>query len=252
MITRALTTSISASFASGNPLRKVKEYAYLLHIFNSDILSGHSTCRSNTDFQILFSDFFSFSAQSYGTVGGTKLNHYFDVFDDLVANPSHRTMSYVLNRLLAINHHIELSYASKMLHMFDNDLPIWDSWLIPPTCSKSGYAINIHFKDPFYGGIRNKSFASIADAVAEYNRYVECFNRYKSPTFAPKPGDINGADVISIFRSAVSPFLSSPLLAHISDSKAIDFVLWQDHGTYPGGHIKFGGARAKLMAAGLW
>ncbi len=240
MITSLNAQSICRSMTNGNALQKIKEYCLLMRIFQNQVITGSVPAVSNLDFQELFSDFFQFPGPRR-TRTMPLYSGFFRIIDDLVIDPSHRNMNYVLTELEKISHEKHVSFSSKMLHLFNPDLPIWDSMVIPnKKHTKTGAQIPQHFADPYYGGIINHSFPNVVDAVAEYNKYVVAFNNYKNGVTPPLPGEIDGATIINMFRHDMSTIPSLPRtclsLSEISDTKALDFVIWSDR--IPGTRIR--------------
>ena len=223
---RRIANSLSDTSSKG--YGKIIEYAYLLKIFDEEILTGRTTCSECEEFRYLFYDFFAMDSRAYKPV----VNAFFALFDDLVANVNNWEMDYVLNKLSSILGRVETSYASKMVHMFNHTFAIWDSVLTE------------HFRNEGYTDIKNSSYQlplneRIESAFETYCYYASMFEGYVHDAIDILPGHINGSDVIRIFNSTIptNPIpingTNDVLNFDLSDVKKVDFILWLDRENLP-------------------
>lgn len=127
---------------------------------------------------------------------------FFQVFEDVYRGKTQADFSVVLMKLYKQTGRIEASFASKMLHMLNPDLPIWDAIVL----SKLKGVIPIKV-------LARKKDCSIDDLVQNRTEIYNAIKRwYKT---------------IDAERIAEQFDKNYPSLAtELSQSKKIDFVLW--------------------------
>lgn len=112
---------------------------------------------------------------------------YFDT------NPSFEEVLTALNSFEKTGGKIEASFASKLLHTLNNDLPIWDS--------------KVMAKMKQFGVVKKTTFHSIKECVDAYESICEW---YRSS---------NAKNYVDCFNSEFKN-------EDISDTKKADFILW--------------------------
>ena len=183
-----------------NILRKDKlhqgVYMYLriLHLLHSKKVD----VSSDAEFQGLYKVFYvTHFGQSRCK---TFEDEYFQIFQD-VKDDKDVTPREIYNRVCDITKSCEMSYASKMLHNLDTDVPIYDTVV--------GDA-HFGFKRPPYSldfeSRKNKGWA-------KYEKYQDAFHKYVQSA--------DGQKIVELFDAE---FPNNT----ISSVKKVDFVLWQD------------------------
>ena len=137
----------------------------------------------------LFCEFYRLGGLGYPQ---SSVDTFFKEFDKLIKEYRRTKIvplyEEVLTKLYSVNNHREVVFATKILHSFDNNLPIYDS-----------VAGLKHF------GISRESFD---------------FENYKN--------EINSFMETPLGQSIITRFDAAFPNSGISDTKKIDFVLWQD------------------------
>ena len=120
------------------------------------------------------------------------------VFDDLYAQTGNPRTKRTVNEYA-----LQCSFTSKMVHMLNPELPIWDSKVMGKL-------------SPFCGKYRTEwdDKKKLAEAPFVYKRLTDWYGAYLSTT--------NAKDVIAEFDSHFPAYASS-----ITQTKKIDFMLWK-------------------------
>ena len=120
--------------------------------------------------------------------------HYFKwMYEYFDTNPSFEEVLTALNSFEKTGGKIEASFASKLLHTLNNDLPIWDS--------------KVMAKMKQFGVVKKTTFHSIKECVDAYESICEW---YRSS---------NAKNYVDCFNSEFKN-------EDISDTKKADFILW--------------------------
>ena len=143
-----------------------------------------------TEFYGLFYDYWS--------QGQGKRPDFKTVLTDL-----HKWTCDLATRRTSKKYALQCSFTSKMVHMLNSDLPIWDSKVIGKLSS-------------FCGKYRTEwdDKKKLAEAPFVYKRLTDWYGAYLSTT--------NAKDVIAEFDSHFPAYASS-----ITQTKKIDFMLWK-------------------------
>lgn len=108
-----------------------------------------------------------------------------------------RQFQQVLESIKEKTNRIEASFASKLLHTINAEMPIWDSIILG----------QIKVKPPYYSASNRLQAA------------IDCYKRIEDWYSSKLPSD-EGREMISLFDSKFPH-------NEISDVKKIDFMLWQ-------------------------
>lgn len=138
-------------------------------------------------------------------IGKTFCENYFKEMERLKADKDKITFKTIFEAISKERN--ETSFASKMLHTFKPEFPIWD---------------RIVATDHFGMKVPNKAEKEIVYDI--YEKYVTRFNEYKSSD--------SGKELINIFNEICDELFDENFLNEnkpkttITDTKKIDFLLW--------------------------
>ncbi len=127
--------------------------------------------------------------------GKTFCNQYFSIMENL-KNVKNIDFETIFEQVYTIKNTNEISFSSKMLHSLNPKFPIWDSIV-----TKGHFKINV----PYYKANKNL-------LCEKYLEYTSQFEEYKLSN--------NGKMLIDLFNKRYPNI-------NISDTKKIDFILWQ-------------------------
>ncbi len=130
--------------------------------------------------------------------GRTFCDQYFVIMENL-KNIKNIDFETIFDQVYTIKNTNEISFSSKMLHSINSNFPIWDSIV-----TKGHFKINV----PYYKYKANKNLL-----CEKYIEYTSQFEQYKLSN--------NGKMLINLFNKKFPNI-------NISDTKKIDFILWQD------------------------
>ena len=174
----------------GNFKSAIETYMYQIQdeLYNTDL----SDDDKSEEFIKVYADYYGMTRR-----GKDFCKEYFKIMEKLKGEIN-LDFETVFDRVYEIAHTDEVSFSSKMLHTINPDLPIWDS---------------IVAEDHF--GMK----------VRYYKAYLREFNKYKLSKkgqyvigmFDKICGDLFGKDSLEANKAK----------ACITDTKKIDFVLWQ-------------------------
>ncbi|CCZ21382.1 putative uncharacterized protein [Acetobacter sp. CAG:977] len=174
----------------GNFKSAIETYMYQIQdeLYNTDL----SDDDKSEEFIKVYADYYGMTRR-----GKDFCKEYFKIMEKLKGEIN-LDFETVFDRVYEIAHTDEVSFSSKMLHTINPDLPIWDS---------------IVAEDHF--GMK----------VRYYKAYLREFNKYKLSK--------KGQYVIGLFDKICGDLFGKDSLeankakACITDTKKIDFVLWQ-------------------------
>lgn len=169
--------------------RKIEEYTYLMaSLYHTDV-------SSDLRYQKIFRDFWAMKR----FYDADFARDYFSIMEELKSSHKSVTFTEIFKRTIEINGKAQMSFSSKMLHSFNPEYPIWDSKVTED---------HFGFRKPYpYERDKVKAYS------ARYNEYMVAFYKYLTTD--------NAKTLIQMFDTKF-PGLN------ITDTKKLDFVLWQD------------------------
>lgn len=170
----------------------LQKYLYLQQDFHNVDVS------KNTQYQRVFRNFWALSTR-YKSIDDSFIAGYFQILENYKKDDMSPTFSDAFQRVHAIGNTLQMSFTSKLVHMLNTDMPVWDSIVAEK---------HFHFKKP-YSYVKNPDIA-FPERYAEYNF---AFQDYLQTD--------NAKELISLFNYRFPK-------ARISDIKKIDFILWRD------------------------
>lgn len=129
--------------------------------------------------------------------GSSFCEQYFSIMENL-KNIKNIDIKTIFDHVYTIKNTNEISFSSKMLHSINPNFPIWDSIV-----TKGHFKINVSY----YKYKANKNLL-----CEKYLEYTSQFEEYKLSD--------NGKMLIDLFNKRYPNI-------NISDTKKIDFILWQ-------------------------
>ncbi len=144
----------------------------------------------NEEYKKTYKNFYKMSRR-----GHIFCEKYFLIMEKL-KNSKNINFETIFEEVYKIKNTNEISFTSKMLHSINPKYPIWDSIV-----TKSHFKIYV----PYYKA--NKKLL-----CEKYSEYLLQFEEYKSSN--------NGKTLIKLFNEKFPNI-------YISDTKKIDFILWQ-------------------------
>lgn len=162
--------------------QKLADYTYLIDkLYVKPVVT-------NEEYKRTYRSFFEFKRG----ISKEKKEKYFSYLDEV---KSYKTINIeharkIYEHVCLITGRQEVSFASKLIHVVDNDYPIWDKLV-----AKNHFCFN-------------------SDGWQGYEKYKKEFDKYMAQDNSVKL-------IIDLFDKRFPD-------NHISDVKKVDFVLWQD------------------------
>lgn len=166
----------------------LNKYKYIMSKVNTVDVS------KDMEFQRMYRDFYAMSKRYYSDEFATD---YFEIMEKF-KEESEVSFSKAFEKVRAIQDTFEVSFATKIVHTFNDSMPIWDRVVAVE---------HFGFRVPSYKVKR------VEKMEAKYEEYIKTFYEYLESE--------EGQMLIGMFDEK---FPNSG----ISDVKKLDFIFWQD------------------------
>jgi hypothetical protein len=123
---------------------------------------------------------------------------FYNLFDTLWSSKN-VSFESIIRKLYEKTGQVEPSFSSKMLHILNTEMPIWDQYVLK----------NLGFKTSLKGTPVEK----IREAIDIYDSIIKFYKDYLN--------SIEGKAIVNKFN------LHLPKYAHLSDLKKLDAILWK-------------------------